>query len=194
MGEQPEDPAWRAGVNTPISALSGLLKSNGSYRLTSICDPAPGHGHELGARGAAPQELHHVSQEHGTGTQAVPVPAAVQHGLSQNGAKFKTRSVLIKATYTDFYPKGTGIQTSAVRVYLDNANKTRPATIREYSLSLQLKNVPNGAHTYTIKLVDRAGNQTDHRAQVHRRGAYPDAHAPRPCHGPRTIPARSTRP
>ena len=67
--------------------------------------------------------------------------------------------MLIKATYTDFYPKGTGIKTSAVRVYLDNANKTRPATIRDYSLQLQLKNVPNGDHTYTIKLVDRAGNQ-----------------------------------
>ncbi len=78
----------------------------------------------------------------------------------KNGTTFKTtRSVLIRATYTDFSPKGTGIKTSACRVYVDNANKTKPATIGSSSLRLRLKNVPNGAHTYTIKLVDRAGNQ-----------------------------------
>ena len=76
----------------------------------------------------------------------------------KNGAKFKSHVVLIRATYTDFYPKGTGIKPSAVRLYVDSQNKTRPADIGRYGLHLQLKNVPNGDHTYKIELRDNAGN------------------------------------
>ena len=76
----------------------------------------------------------------------------------KNGAKFKSHIVLIRATYTDFYPKGTGIKPSACRLYVDNKNKSRPADIGRYGLHLQLKNVPNGDHTYKIELRDHAGN------------------------------------
>ena len=159
MGEGPEDPAWRAGVNTPISALSSLLKSNGSYRLTSTTTRRPVAVTSWAL--VAQRRKSFTTYPKNTGPAHRPFRFRPQFNTLSptNGAKFKTRSVLIKATYTDFYPKGTGIQTSAVRVYVDNANKTRPATIRDYGLSLQLKNVPNGNHTYTIKLVDRAGNQ-----------------------------------
>lgn len=159
-GERPEDPAWTtASGATPFDALNGLLQANGSYRLTS----------NSSARPVTVTSWALVAQRRRSFT-AFPMRIGPAHRpfrfrpqfntvSPKNGAKFKTRSVLIKATYTDSYPKGTGIRTSAVRVYLDNANKTRPATIREYGLALQLKNVPNGNHTYTIKVVDRAGNQ-----------------------------------
>jgi hypothetical protein len=66
--------------------------------------------------------------------------------------------VTIHATYTDYYPKGTGIQPLTCKVYVDNVNKSKPAVIGNYSLRLQLKNVPNGDHTYKLELRDRAGN------------------------------------
>jgi hypothetical protein len=160
MGEQPEDPAWTtASGATPIVALSGLLQANGSYKLTSSSS--------LRSVTVTSWALVALRRRSFTG---YPMRIGLAHRpfrfrprfntvSPKNGAKFKTRSVLIKATYTDFYPKGTGIKTSACRVYLDNANKSRPASIGDYSLHLQLKNVPNGNHTYTIKLVDRAGNE-----------------------------------
>ena len=76
----------------------------------------------------------------------------------KNGAKFKSHVVSIRATYTDFYPKGTGIKPSSSRLYVDNDNKSRPAVIGKYGLHLLLKNVPNGDHTYKIELRDNAGN------------------------------------
>jgi len=160
MGERPEDPAWTtASGATPIDALSGLLQANGSYRLNSRSSarPVPVTSWAL----VAQRRRSFTAYPMRIGPAHRPFRFRPQFNTvsPKNGAKFKTRSVLIKATYTDLYPKGTGVRTAAVRVYLDNANKTRPATIREYSLSLQLKNVPNGKHTYTIKVVDRAGNQ-----------------------------------
>ncbi len=76
----------------------------------------------------------------------------------KNGAKYKTHIVLIRATYTDLNPKGTGINPSACRLYVDNENRSRAADIGKYGLHLQLKNVPNGDHTYEIELRDHAGN------------------------------------
>ena len=160
MGERPDDPAWTVGVNTPIRALSGLLQENGSYRLTSSTSSRP-----IMVTGWALVALRGKSFKTypgnpGTAHTAFRFRPQFNAVSPKNGAKFKTtRSVLIRATYTDFSPKGTGIKTSACRVYVDNTNKTRPATIGRSSLRLQLKNVPNGNHTYTIKLVDHAGNQ-----------------------------------
>jgi hypothetical protein len=77
----------------------------------------------------------------------------------KNGAKFTaTRIVLIRARYTD-HKKGTGIRPSACRLYVDDKNRSRAADIGKYGMHLQLKNVPDGEHTYTIKLVDYAGNE-----------------------------------
>ena len=53
---------------------------------------------------------------------------------------------------------GTGIKPSACRLYVDNKNRSRAADIGKYGLHLQLKNVPNGDHTYKIELRDYAGN------------------------------------
>ena len=75
----------------------------------------------------------------------------------KNGAKYKTHIVLIRATYTD-HKGGTGINPSACRLYVDNKNRSRAADIGKYGLHLQLKNVPNGDHTYKIQLRDHAGN------------------------------------
>ncbi len=67
--------------------------------------------------------------------------------------------MLIRATYTDG-AKGTGVNPKACRVYVDDVNRTKPADIGRYGLHLQLKNVPNGQHTYKLEIVDHAGNVT----------------------------------
>ncbi len=158
MGEHPEDPAWRVGVNTPISALGGLLQANGSYRQTANSSVRPVGVTSWALIATRRRSFTTYPKNIGPAHKAFRFRPQFKSVAPGNGAKFKTRSVLIRATYTDLTPKGTGIRTSLCRVYLDNANKTRPAQIGNYSLRLQLKNVPNGAHTYTIKLVDRSGN------------------------------------
>ena len=68
-----------------------------------------------------------------------------------------THSVLIHATYTDG-AKGTGVDPKACRVYVDDANKTKPADIGRFGLHLQLTNVSDGEHTYRLEIIDHAGN------------------------------------
>jgi hypothetical protein len=159
MGELPEAPEWTVGVNTPISALAGLQLKNGSYRLTSGSSMRPVAVTSWALVAMRRKAFTTYPRSAGPADKPFRFRPQTDSVSPKNGAKFKTRTVLIRARYTDFYPKGTGINTSACRVYLDNANKTRPAKIGKYSLRLLLKNVPNGAHTFTIKLVDRAGNQ-----------------------------------
>ena len=160
-GGEPEGPDWQtASGSTPITALDGLLQRDGSYERTAsqTMGPIAVTSWALVAR-----------NKRSFATYPLTVPRAVAafkfrplfRSISpRNGTKFKnTRSVLIHATYTDFYPKGTGIDPAACRVYVDNANRSRPARIGRYKLRLQLKGVKNGSHTYTIKLIDHAGNE-----------------------------------
>ena len=137
------------------------------------------------------------------------VPPVLPHRLAQERRQVQaTHIVLIRATYTDFYPKGTGIKPSACRLYVDDKNRSKPADIGKYGLHLQLKNVANGDHTYRIELSDHAGNAQGRRAQVHRRRADAEprrtahADAPRPrisgarvsTPHPRRRPSRTHRP
>ena len=68
--------------------------------------------------------------------------------------------MLIRATYGDG-KGGTGVNAAAVRLYVDTANKTKPADVGRYGLHLQLKNVANGKHTYKIVIRDFAGNERE---------------------------------
>jgi hypothetical protein len=158
MGEHPEDADWTVGTNTPISALESLLETNGSYRLTarSHLRPVTVTGWVLVALNRKPFTTY--PKNPGNAHTAFKFRPLFKSVSPKNGAKFKSHVVLIRATYTDFYPKGTGIKPSAVRLYVDSQNKTRPADIGRYGLHLQLKNVPNGDHTYKIELRDNAGN------------------------------------
>jgi hypothetical protein len=158
LGEHPDDPFWSVGVNTPTYALGVLQQTNGSYRLTSRERLRP-----LAVTGWALTAMRRKSFASfpgniGSAETAFKFRPVFRSVSPQNGAKFKSHVVLIKATYTDFYPKGTGIKPSACRLYVNNENRSRPADIGKYGLRLLLKNVPNGAHTYKIELRDNAGN------------------------------------
>ncbi len=160
LGESPEDDYWKKGVNTPVSALGVLQRTNGSYKLTSVSSVRPLEVTGWSLVAMSRRSFTAFPKTLGQAETAFRFRPRFRTISPKNGAKFKTtRIVLIRATYTDFYPKGTGINTSASRVYVDNVNLSRAANIGKYGLRLQLKDVSNGTHTYKIELVDNAGNR-----------------------------------
>jgi hypothetical protein len=156
----PNGSSWRypGTANTPVTALHHLLEPNGSYRLSSGSHlrPVIVTSWALAALNHKPFTTYPRSP--GSEHKAFRFRPVFNTTSPKNGAKFKTHSVLIRATYTDFSPKGTGIEPSACRLYVDNENRSRAADINKDGLHLQLKNVPNGNHTYRIELRDFAGN------------------------------------
>ena len=160
LGEGPEDDYWKEGINTPVYALGTLQRTNGSYKLTSASNARPLAVTSWALVAMRRKSFTAFPKSIGEAEVAFTFRPRFRTISPKNGAKFtSTRIVLIRATYTDFSPKGTGIKTSASRVYVDNVNKSRAANIGKYGLRLQLKDVPNGSHTYRIELVDNAGNR-----------------------------------
>ena len=166
MGEQPESADWTtASGDTPIIALRRLLQTNGSYKST-VSSSVRGvivTGWTLVALNEKPfgsgDETKIFPKNPGSAHTAFKFRPQLNTISPKNGAKFThTRVVAIRATYTDFYPKGTGINPKTTRLYVDDINKSRPAVIGNYGLHLTLKNVANGDHKYTIELRDHAGN------------------------------------
>ena len=166
MGERPEDADWKTtSGEDPVSALQRLQQSSGAYKASSTSRVRP-----VIVTGWSLVALNKKSFGSGTESKVFPKNPGPAHtafrfrpvfrSLSpKNGAKYThTRVVLIRATYTDFAPKGTGIKASAVRLYLDDVNRSGQADIGRYGLHLTLKNVPNGEHTWRIELLDNAGN------------------------------------
>ena len=166
LGERPDDAFWKAGINTPTyagintptSALGALQQKDGAYRLTSRERSRPVAVTSWAITAMRRKSFASYPRNIGSAEKAFKFRPKLRTISPKNGAKFKTHVVLIRATYTDFYPKGTGIKPSASRLYVDNDNRSRPADIGRYGLRLLLKNVPNGEHTYKIELRDNAGN------------------------------------
>lgn len=160
LGENPDGSAWTTSRGeTPITALHDLLASNGSYKASasSRARPVMVTGWVLTALNKKPFTTYPRAK--GNAHAPFKFRPQVTSVSPKNGAKFTdTRVVLIKASYTDLSPKGTGIQPSASRLYVNGQNRSGPAEIGEHGLRLLLKNVPNGTHTYKIELRDRAGN------------------------------------
>ena len=190
LGEDPRD--WRQGARTPFTALNGLLLKNGSYKVTDRLGSLATTSWALVAQDDKSQPFTVYPKRIPSPARAFRFRPEILTASPKNGAKFTTtRNVLIRATYTD-HKKGTGIRPSASRLYVDDKNRSRAADIGKYGMHLQLKNVPNGEHTYTIKLVDYAGNEKVASASSPSRCPRRRP-PPRPPRGPPTTPGRSTR-
>jgi hypothetical protein len=158
MGEKPDSPDWMVGANTPRSALGTLQLPNGAYdkKRGDATSPLPTTSWALVALRDKPFTTFPKARP--PALKAFVFRPQIGLVLPKNGQKYtSTRAVLIRATYTDG-AKGTGVNPKACRVYVDDRNKTKPADIGRHALHLQLKNVPNGLHTYRLEIVDHAGN------------------------------------
>ncbi len=193
LGERPDDRSWAAAptyaaTSTPIAALTALQLKNGAYKLTAHERSRP-----LAVTSWALTALRRKSfaaYPRNIGTAEKPFVSRPQFRTvsPKNGARFTSHVVLIRSTYTDRYPKGTGIAPAACRLYVDGVNRSKPATIGKYGLHLLLKNVPNGSHTYKIELRDQAGNVK----AVERKFTVAAPTVPRP--GPAPTPRPTYRP
>ena len=173
---------WSKGTRNPYTALDALLQTNGSYRQTDRLGLIATTSWALAAQDVVSQAFTKYPKTIPSALKPFRFRPEFNSISPKNGAKYKTHIVLIKATYTD-HKGGTGINPSACRLYVDNENRSRAADIGKYGLHLQLKNVPNGDHTYEIQLRDRAGN-----AKVVERKFVVAVPTPIPTHTPTTRP------
>ena len=158
MGEKPDSADWMVGANTPKSALGNLQLQNGAYQKKrgDATSPLPTTGWALTALRDKPFTTFPRSRP--PALKAFVFRPKIESVSPKDGTRYtNTHSVLIRATYTDG-ARGTGVNPKACRVYVDDLNKTKPADIGQHSLHLQLKNVPDGLHTYRLEIVDHAGN------------------------------------
>jgi hypothetical protein len=159
-GESAAAGRWRTSSGkTPLSALRGLQLPRGAFaaRPRTLISPVVVTGHALTA----------LSSQNFAGYPAHK-PKAVKSFVfrphfdavsPKGGATYTTTHiVLIRATYGDG-EGGTGIDPDAVRLYVDSANRTAQADESRYGLHLQLRNVPNGKHSFKIVVRDKAGNE-----------------------------------
>jgi len=175
-----EDPRnWKGAVKgNPYTALNALIQTNGSYRQTDRLGLIGTTSWALVAQDVVSQAFTKYPKTIPPAFKSFRFRPAFNSMSPKNGAKYKTHIVLIRATYTD-HKGGTGIKPSACRLYVDNKNRSRSANIGKYGLHLQLKNVPNGDHTYEIQLRDQAGN-----AKVVKRTFVVAVPTPIPTHTP----------
>ncbi len=159
-GEDPAAGRWRtASGKTPLSALRSLQVARGAFaaRPGTLVNPVPVTGHALVALSL--QNFAGYPAHKPKAVKAFVFRPHFDTVVPKGGATFTTtRIVLIRATYGDGQG-GTGINADAVRLYVDSSDKTRPADVGKYGLHLQLKNVPNGKHSYKIVVRDKAGNE-----------------------------------
>jgi hypothetical protein len=157
-----QDPAsWTKCDKTPLTALKAL-------------QPVPGSG----------------LFEHRTGRVATPLLTTPQAIVALSGVSFNTfpRSLPSTVTPMVFRPQvsdvkpaadarltsstvtfsasyvdgegGTGINTGAVRIFIDGVDRTKSATVTGTALVLKLSGVPNGTHKWELRVADRSGNVT----------------------------------
>jgi hypothetical protein len=158
LGEKPDDTFWQVGAKTPRTALASLQQKTGAYlrKRGDSSNPLQTTGWAVTALRDQPFTTYPATRP--SALKAFVFRPKVLTTSPRNGAKYTTtNTVLIHATYTDGV-KGTGVNPKACRVYVDNADRTKPADIGTHALHLTLKNVPNGAHTYKLQIVDFAGN------------------------------------
>ena len=158
MGEQPDGADWMIGASTPKSALATLQLKTGAYvkKRGDATGPLPTTSWALAALRDKPFTTFPKTRP--TALKAFVFRPQMKSVWPKEGTRYtSTHSVLIHATYTDG-AKGTGVDPKACRVYVDDANKTKPADIGRFGLHLQLTNVSDGEHTYRLEIIDHAGN------------------------------------
>ncbi|MEZ5125509.1 MAG: prenyltransferase/squalene oxidase repeat-containing protein [Thermoleophilia bacterium] len=158
LGDDPNDSEWTSGTHTATGALRSLQLSSGAFvkKIGSTLQMLPTTSWALVALAEKPFTAFPAT----IGTAATPFVArpTITSASPKNKAKFtSTNVVVIEASYNDG-KNGTGIKTSACKVFIDDVDKSKPASIGSTRLRLRLSNVANGTHSYKLVIADRAGN------------------------------------
>ncbi|MEI6724879.1 MAG: hypothetical protein WCN81_01520 [Actinomycetes bacterium] len=162
MGENPS--AWKYGTsaNSPAGALADLQLKSGAYQDATGDSGARVSLTSWTLAALMDKPFSTYPKELGTKSPGFVYKPQITSARPADHAKFTgTHTVLIQARYTDgtkLGQVGTGVNAKACRVYVDDVNRTSHAKIGSTGLRLQLKNVPDGAHTYKLSIVDNAGN------------------------------------
>lgn len=151
------DPAsWTKNGRTPAQYLRGLQRASGAFEhrdgvlvsnnvLTStqvtIALAGRAFPFSLGGTVYAPKFL----------------PSFVSFKPGNAAVFSSTNDVAVTAEYRDT-KGGTGINTGAVRVFVDGVGKTGKAKVYSGQLSLQLIDLSYGQHTIELRIADKAGN------------------------------------
>ena len=191
LGENPEDD-WKqrhARPRSPRSAGCSCSERRPTRSPTRLGRPSPRTSWALVAQDDKSQPFTDVPQDASRRPQGLPVPPAdPSRSRPRTAPSSRARTSCSSAPRTRTHPKGTGIRPSACRLYVDDKNRSRAADIGKYGLHLQLKNVPNGEHTYKIELRRLRRQREGRRAQVHGRGAHAGAHQHAHARGRPTTP------
>jgi hypothetical protein len=151
--------SWaKPGGKTPALALGKLQRKSGAYNKRTNTLSAPLATTSWALMALRNQSFTTFPAARPAALKAFVFRPAIKTISPKNHTKYtSTHVVLIRATYTDG-SGGTGVNAGASRLYVDSVNKSKPAVIGAYGLHLLLKNVANGQHTYTLHIVDNAGN------------------------------------
>jgi hypothetical protein len=111
LGEHPTDAYWTVGINTPVHALASLQRATGAYGRTARSNERPLTVTSWALVAMGRKSFSAYPKNIGAAKTAFKFRPQLRDISPKNGAKYTTtRIVLIRATYTDFYPKGTGIR------------------------------------------------------------------------------------
>jgi hypothetical protein len=162
MGEDPSAWTYDSTANSPVGALAGLQLETGAYQ-DAAGDPSTRVTLTSWTLAALmDKSFSAFPADQGAKFPGFVYKPQITSARPADHAKFTgTHTVLIQSRYTDGTKPGkvgTGVDVKACRVYVDDVDRTSHAKIGSSRLRLQLKNVPNGSHTYKLHIVDNAGN------------------------------------
>ena len=183
-GRGPEE-TGRQGARTPFTALNGLLLKNGSYKVTDRLGSARHTSWALVAQDDKSQPFTvypkriAVAREAPSGSAPRSSPSRPRTARSS-----RPRASCSSAPHTRTTRRARASGPRPAGSTWTTTNRSRAADIGKYGLHLQLKNVANGEHTYTIEL-RRLRRQREGRSS---------ASSPSPCPSPTPTPTPTTRP
>lgn len=161
-GEKPTDARWVKGGRQPLSYLRSLQRANGSFAhrtgdtgksammsTTQSLIALAGRAFPFSYKGKIYTPRH--------------VPSFTSFQPRHGAVLSATNDVTVTAQYKD-PGNGTGINTGAVRVFVDGANQTKNAKVTASRLTLKLVDLSYGQHTVEVRISDRAGHR---KARTH---------------------------